>query len=287
MNDQRRLQRNRRSPSPPPMRLTGRDVDILQALADYRVLRQDQIQVLFFGSKSTAQYRLSHLFQHGFLKRHFLPVYAGWSPTLYTLDKAGVSVLREQRQIADKLWTGEVGQEFLNHTLAINDVRIAFTIGCHLAGYTLVSWLTEFHLKADYDRVPVRDAQGRIRQVSLIPDGYGVLETPRGRAAFFLEMDRGTMTTSRFQTKIKAYREYVRSNRYTERYQSKSLRVLTVVPSQKRLLNLKQSAEPIELPNERLFWFAVQQDIHAQSVLHDPIWQLAGSEVRHTFIPKS
>ena len=55
------------------MRLTARDVEILKAVHECRVLRGDQLQALFFGSQSTASYRLSRLYQHGFLDRHFLP----------------------------------------------------------------------------------------------------------------------------------------------------------------------------------------------------------------------
>ena len=77
MGDKRRLRRDQRSVTPAQMRLMQRDVGILKTVAEYRIMRQDQIQQLFFGSKSTAQYRLSHLYQHGFLARHFLPVFAG------------------------------------------------------------------------------------------------------------------------------------------------------------------------------------------------------------------
>jgi hypothetical protein len=119
------------------MRLTQRDFEILNAVADYRILRQDQIQQLFFGSKSTAQYRLSRLYQHGFLARHFLPVYAGWSPTLYSLDKRGLALLKSASGSTHiQLWNSENSHEFLSHTLAITDVRIALTLACRAAAYT-------------------------------------------------------------------------------------------------------------------------------------------------------
>ncbi|MBA3870272.1 MAG: replication-relaxation family protein, partial [Anaerolineae bacterium] len=137
MFEKKRLRRSRRSDSPPTMRLTVRDVEILKAVADYRILRQDHVQALFFGSKSTAQYRLSHLYQHGFLVRHFLPVYAGWSPTLYTLDKRGVALLKSECNIQGmSLWDAETGHEFLAHTLSINDFRVAITVACKNAGYS-------------------------------------------------------------------------------------------------------------------------------------------------------
>jgi hypothetical protein len=285
MPEKKRLRRDRRSDTPPNMRLTERDVDILKAVAEYRILRQDHIQQLFFGSKSTAQYRLSHLYQHGFLNRHFLPVYAGWSPTLYTLDKRGVALLKAVCGIDRvNLWDSDNGHEFLTHTLAIHDFRVAVTVACRQAGYTLAQWIGEASLKADYDRVTITDPNGKKQSVSLIPDSYFTIETPKGRASFFLEMDMGTMTLGRFQSKIRAYLAYLESKAYQQRYQTRSLRVLTVTTSSTRCANLKVATEQIH--RERLFWFTHQALVIADEVLHAPIWQLVGQEVQLPLIPR-
>lgn len=285
MSEKKRLRRDRRSDTPPKMRLTERDVDILKAVAEYRILRQDHIQQLFFGSKSTAQYRLSHLYQHGFLNRHFLPVYAGWSPTLYTLDKRGVALLKAACAINRvNLWDAEKGHEFLSHTLAINDFRVAVTVACRQAGYTLAQWIGEASLKADYDRVEITAPNGKKQSVSLIPDSYFTIETPKGRASFFLEMDMGTMTLGRFQNKIRAYLAYLESKAYQQRYQTRSLRVLTVTTSAARSANLKAATEQIH--RERLFWFTHQERVTAEQVLHVPIWQLVGYDTQHPLIPR-
>lgn len=285
MSEKKRLRRDRRSDTPPKMRLTERDVDILKAVAEYRILRQDHIQQLFFGSKSTAQYRLSHLYQHGFLNRHFLPVYAGWSPTLYTLDKRGVALLKAACAINRvNLWDAEKGHEFLSHTLAINDFRVAVTVACRQAGYTLAQWIGEASLKADYDRVTITAPNGKKQSVSLIPDSYFTIETPKGRASFFLEMDMGTMTLGRFQSKIRAYLAYLESNAYQQRYQTRSLRVLTVTTSAARSANLKATTE--QLHRERVFWFTHQALVTVDQVLHAPIWQLVGQQVQLPLIPQ-
>lgn len=285
MSEKKRLRRNQRSDSPPAMRLTERDLDILKTVADYRILRQDHIQQLFFGSKSTTQYRLSHLYQHGLLNRHFLPVYAGWSPTLYTLDKRGIALLTSECGIQRVIvWDAENGHEFLSHTLAINDFRVAVTIACRQAGYTLAQWIGEASLKADYDRVTITDHAGKKHSISLIPDSYFTIETPKGRASFFLEMDMGTMTLGRFQGKIRAYLAYLESKGYQQRYQTRSLRVLTVTTSLARAANLKASTEQIH--SERLFWFTHREQVIAEQVLHAPIWQLVGLEVQLPLIPR-
>lgn len=282
--------RNRRVDNPPPMRLMERDVAILKTVHDFRIMRGDQIQALFFGSQSTASYRLSRLYQHGFLDRHFLPTLGGLasSPALYTLDKRGVNVLRKALDcgpegIRKPLSSNELSPLFLEHLLQINDVRVAVMVGTREQGYTLEQWIDDYQLKADYDRVVIETSRGRKRTVSLIPDGYGVLQVPQGRACFFLELDRGTMTNARFRDKVLAYKAYIASGQYEKRYGTRSLRVLTVTSGPKRLANLKEAAEKVN--GGRVFWFTQYEDISSQTVLTTAIWKVAGMQNSMSIIP--
>lgn len=263
------------------MILTARDRQIVEMVYQCRVLRQDQIHALFFGaSTSASQRRLALLFHHGFLTRVFLTARASYmlSPALYMLDKRGAELLRMEFGYDDLAWTtksNDVGQQFLEHTLAINDVRVAVTLGCRqIAGFELLEWRSEAQMKVSYDRVTITPPKERSEHISLIPDSFFVVQTPQGKAPFFLEVDRGTETTGRFQNKIFAYQAYVQSGAYQQRYGFKSIRVLTTVPSLKRLEGLKTVTE--RAGGGQRYWFAVQSDISAQSVLHKAIWQVAG-----------
>lgn len=285
-----RTPRHRRVANPPPMRLMERDVEILQTVHDFRIMRGSQIQALFFGSQSTASYRLSRLYQHGFLDRHFLPTLGGLasSPALYSLGKRGVSVLRKvldcgPEGIRKPLSSNELSPLFLEHLMQINDFRVAVMVAAREQGYTLEQWIDDYQLKADYDRVAIQTPQGRKRSVSLIPDGYGVLQVPQGRACFFLEMDRGTMTGARFRDKVLAYQAYIASGQYEKRYGTRSLRVLTVTSGPKRLENLKAEAEAVN--GGRVFWFMTVEQISPVSVLSEPVWHVAGEAGREAFIP--
>lgn len=234
----KRRKRNRRDDTPPAMILTARDRQIVEMVYQCRVLRQDQIHALFFGtSTSASQRRLALLYHHGFLTRVFLTARASYmlSPALYMLDKRGAELLRMEFGYDDIAWTSksnDVGQQFLEHTLAINDVRVAFTLACRQReGFEVIEWRSEAQMKASYDRVTITPPKGRSELISLIPDSFFVVQTPQGKAPFFLEVDRGTETTGRFQTKIFAYQEYIKSGAYQQRYGFKSIRVLTTVPS--------------------------------------------------------
>jgi hypothetical protein len=140
-------------------------------------------------------------------------------------------------------------------------------------------------MKADYERIEIRLPTGKHIKVSLIPDSYFVIETPHGRAHFFLELDRGTMSTTRFTTKILAYNTYVESGAYQRRYQTRSLRVLTVTSSSKRLTNLKEATD--DAKGGRLFWFTTLRAVTPTTVLHTPIWQVAGSPLKAVLIDAS
>lgn len=285
MSEQKRRKRNRRDDHPPAMVLTKRDKQIIEMVYQCRVLRQDQIHALFFGaSTSASQRRLALLFHHGFLTRVFLTVRASYmlSPALYMLDKRGAELLRMEFGYDDIAWTtksNDVGQPFLEHTLAINDVRVAVMLACRQTkDFVLLDWRSEAQMKADYDRVTITPPKGRAAHISLIPDSFFVVQTPQGKAPFFLEVDRGTETTGRFQTKILAYQAYIQSGAYQQRYGFKSIRVLTTAPSLKRLEGLKIVTE--SAGGGQRYWFAVQGDISVQSALHEPIWWVAGQLVQ-------
>src|SRR5687768_11770657 len=96
---QKKRRRDKRHENPSPMRLQERDIDLIEAVHYHRVLKQEHLQALFFGSKATAQARLEKLYDHGFLERKFLPVAvgSGRSPTLYILDRRGAELLRAER----------------------------------------------------------------------------------------------------------------------------------------------------------------------------------------------
>jgi len=286
-----RLPRNRRVKNPPPMRLTNRDVEIIKNVHEFRIMRGDQIQALFFGSQSTASYRLSRLYQHQYLDKHFLPTLGGISssPTLYTLDKLGFGVLREiyefgPEDIRHRVRSKELSPLFLEHLLKINDVRVAVTLAVRQNRFALETWYDESVLKSDYDRVTINTPTGRNRNVSLIPDSYFTLRVPQGRSSFFLELDRGTMTTGRYKEKILAYMKYVNSGKYQSRYNTRSLRVLTITLGKRRMKNLKQVTEKVG--GKRIFWYTELLKITSTSILDEPIWQVAGFDSTFSLVTR-
>ena len=275
----KKRRRDQRLSTPAPMHLTGRDKEIVEAVHLYRLLRQDQLQALFFGSQSAAQRVLVRLYDHGFLDRRFIPVLSGRSPAFYILDRRGADLLRAEMGYDELSWhhsSKQISSDFLEHTLAINDVRVAITLAARLPGYELLEWRGESEVKTDYDRVSIQTKTGGKRQVPIVPDSYFLLQTPLGRAPFFLEVDRGSETLARFQAKVHAYLAYYASGGYQKRYGSSSLRILTVTTTSERRDHLQ--AATAKLRGTRRFYFAAARDIQPDKVLHAPIWYAAGDQ---------
>lgn len=282
--EKKKRKRYQRREAPATLRLQERDIDIVEAVHLHRVLKQEQIQLLFFGpgNKSGAQRRLEKLYDHGYLERKFMPVSIGEgrSPTLYVLDRKGVELLRAERGFDELTWystSKELKSDFLAHALAINDVMVAVTQACRECGYTLETWRGESQIKADYDRATITLDSGRKTSVAVVPDSYFTIVANDRRHHFFLELDRGRMTVKRFKTKIAAYVAYHKGGDYQRRYGARGLRVLTVIDGGVgRMANLKAAAE--DAYGAKRYWFALLSQLSAATVISRPIWHVATQE---------
>lgn len=273
----KRRRPDQRSSNPPPMRLGDNDCRIVRWVYDYRLLSQRQIERLLGLARPTAQRLLRRLYDHRYLDRVFPPVAtSGAISPLYILDKRGIQLL-QQAGVSD--FTAVPGKRlsalFLEHALAINNFRIAFSQGCEARGWTVGHWLTENEIKADYDRVQV---PGKKRPVALVPDGFFSVEVPnKGTTFFFLELDRGTMTLARFRDKVATYVAYYKSGQYQRRYHARGFRVLTVVDGSggRRANNLVRVSGQVPATGRR-FWFTLLSRVKPETVLDSPIWYVIG-----------
>ncbi len=265
----------------PPMALTERDRQVIKGVNDHRALMTEQIQALFFGSRSTAQSRLSRLYQHEYLERHFPTLFGDASAStqaIYTIGKRGAQLLvdtfgydRRELRLPKR---GALSWKFIEHLFAVNEFRVAIVLAARLKGWTLEDWQDETVFRAKPDYVALIDKKGRTRHKPVLPDGYFLLTTPVGKARFFLEVDRGTETLSKFAPQIRVYEEYVVSGKYQARFQAKSLRVLVVTKNERRLHSLMQVTERVG--GDRKYCFTTIDRITHENVLTGAIWKRLG-----------
>ena len=274
------------------MRLTARDVQVLEAVRDYRVLRRDQIQSLLFPSRNTANYRLQRLYQHGFLERRWCPVEygQGTGQALYLLAKKGGGALAQhlaaapERQHDHSAWR-TVRSPFLEHTLRVNDVCIAFARAVQESGYRIERWLREDELRAAREYAYLTSASGTPRKVAIIPDASLVLNLGDRRAHVLLEVDRATETSGRWAQRVCAYLAYIASGQYRRCFGTSSLRILVITTSPERLANLKRATE--QAGGQSLFWFTAVSQTSPGSILAEPIWQVAGRKGMYPLVAGS
>ena len=276
------------------MQLTVRDREVVKAVYEYRFLRQDQIQALLFPSKWSAQYRLIRLYQHRYLKRVFTAVPFGRGKTVYCLDGRGADLLAAELGVDRGIvsWQrkdNRVGSQFLEHTLAVNDVRIALERAGQAVDGHVEDWADEHDLRRRHSQpgevVYIPGAGGKKYRAAVIPDGYFVLRWYGKKAHFFLEVDLATIANKRWMRKVRAYSTYYRSGKYQAKYGTRSLHVLTVTTSQKRLANLKATTEQAD--GGAMFWFTTFDLMNTDNALTAPIWQVAGREGSYPVIQQA
>ncbi len=293
--------RERSNPSN-AFRMTKRDVAILAAVSHYIMLDRRLVEDLLFTSPdgrrentNRARERLRLLCRRGYLRRIQRPIYLlhhleGSRGPAYRLSTKGAQYLAEQGRLAlDQLHYSDESKLHpfsVDHALATAEVKIALEQSALRNACSIERWNDEIEMRKakSWDAVEVQTQQGRLERISIIPDGYFILVTQKGRWHFFLEVDRSTETVSRtWRRKILGYKEYVLSSKFHRRYGLRwpetPLRILTIVPSRERARNLKAATEHYG-PSQasRIFLFAVMKEVTSYDPLTAPRWLRAGSE---------
>ena len=287
----------------PTFRLTKRDCDLVQAVWHYRALTAPQLAALFFSSSTPktgevnarCKHRLRMLFYHGYLIRNeqSSKLSEGRKPLIYSLDRKGAELLSEM-QGAPIDWDPKdhaVSPLFLEHLLATNNVRVAIVLSAQQHGWGLAKWLDDKTLKSPRQKetVTLIGPRGSTEPVAVVPDGYFVIEAGEFVYHHFLEIDRGTETGQASEwgrhdwaRKMRAYLEYYQSGSYMVRYQTQSLRILTVTTGERRLAHLKTITHKVG--GLAQFWFTTQELATTHDVLSEPIWQMADQDGMHSLI---
>ncbi len=292
----------KRVDSPPPMQLTERDKQIILTVYKYRLLSAHQVEALFFPSstdnthsrRTACQRRLQLLYHHGFLDRLPQPVILGKgrSPFVYALDEAGANLVAgslgiDRAEVGWKPRHNELGPQFLDHSLVINDVRVVIQRLVESRVFESVEWTDELALKSAEMRDQVPYLMQGARAVRKYPDGYFILKLPGGQQAhFFLEVDQGTMTNARWQEKVRAYNEFRQSGRSKRYYDTRNFRVLAVTTGERRLANLKRATE--QARGDHYFWFTTQAvvNIWQPETILEVVWSVAMKEERQSLFER-
>lgn len=294
----------------PPLRLTERDFDIVHAVYKHRVLTTSQIEVLLFppspgrpyGRKKRCQTRLRLLFHHSWLFRN-LPwgkPYAPKQDLVYTLDRRGIEHLAVEldlkpRQVAKRSSPrlACASYLFLKHTLMVNELQMLLDLAAQRQGYEIKEWRDELALRKYQDKVTITGPRGGKQTVAVTPDLYNWLTTGEKDFHHFIEADMKTVVIDYdkdegrdWAKKVRAYIEYYDSGMYQKRYPAagKSMRVLVITLGQSRLENMVEVTEKVAGKRKGRFWFTSLDQLTPDTILTEPIWQIAGRGELHPLV---
>jgi hypothetical protein len=253
--------------------------DTIQSLAlllhDWRFLRRDQMSALLRLDDADVEQLLDQLIANGIIQRIPQVSVTGISQPTYALARRGANLVASALGI-DRAGLGPstrrsaVGPLFLEHTLSINDIRLAF----HKAAqgnerHSLLAWRYEWEI-ADRIQDPRRPGVW----LPVRPDGYLVYRTPTRQFHALIEADLGTVTNKRWAVRVQAYVAYRLSGTFRNHYGATSFRILTVTTTKRRLANLLRSTE--KAGGQHLFWFTTWDDLATHSPFSS-IWSVAGT----------
>jgi hypothetical protein len=292
-----RRQPYQRSSSPPPIRLTQRDKQILETIHAFDgLLSLRQIDRLFFSGqgRSQARARMRLLYDNAYVQMpdpesiHQVPM----GESIYWLDRKGASFVAglEGRPVRQFKWRATPRYAQLEHDLKVNDFHIAVEQTCRLHPMlTIDSWVSEGEFATANDKVVYTSLQGKQRKRVVRPDGYFSIMREGGAGnqqqfAFLLEIDMGSEDNPRFaREKVRPGVAYLKSAAYARRFGMRHGRYLVITSGERRLLNMKAQAE--RNSGKGLFYFAAFADLSNVSILTDPVWLLAGHQERRSIIP--
>jgi len=261
------------------MRLTDRDKRVIEAVYQLRFLTRDQIKLLEFkeGSMTACQRRLSLLYHNGYLSAVHKPIPSGYgsSKRVYCLSKKGAGLIahlyseKEAREIKWNEKQNKVELFFIEHTLAINDVRIAFLKEVLETKEYDLFWFPESEVKSWKEKV--NDPENSGKTLPITPDAFLYLTGNKKKANYFLEVDRATESNRRWRDKVRGYVEYVLSGKYYEKFKSEALRIITITTTQERLNNLLKTTKSVK--HADFFLFTTFKQIKDNDVLFGKIWK--------------
>ena len=277
--------------NPRPMRLTDRDLRILEAIHTYDgMLGARQIQRLFFQSWRTTRERLSLLYQNGFIARPDRRQRAALTDMVYWLAEQGAEIVAKLygQELHELNWRKPGSRWSLTEDdLSLNWCRIFFEEACESSeDFEIEDWIPSGDFWARPDAVEYKDERGKKAKRRIRPDGYFVirhLNKADGqwyRYRHLLELDRGSEAVqSRIaRGKVLPGIAYLGSKAYEKRFGERSGRWLFVTTSERRMMNMKRQTENAAGRDAALFYLTVFDDVRPETVLTEPIWWRGGDD---------
>jgi len=292
------------------MRVTPRDIALLENIGRLRLVSAAQLAALDGGSAQNVSRSLLALWENGYVERPEAQaasriLYEGSRPVIYGLTRKGAALLRTyghdvRRRLLDGIDKERgAGWRFVEHTVSIAEFMVRLEVA--LRGRKDVRLLerreiVEDALKTTRDRLVKLEASIRIggvlRKNAVVPDAlFGLRFNNDEESYFMLEIDRGEMPVERykntrgtyFSKKMMSYYEANRQQRHVHDLRIKNFRVLTVTTTKERVERMLTALDGItDGRGSNMFLFIDETKLAASNPL-DVEWKSGkGEPVRLT-----
>jgi DNA-binding transcriptional ArsR family regulator len=251
-----------RPEEPRTMRVTARDLMLLENVARFRLASASQLAALDGGSAQNVSRALLALWENGYVERPEAQVasrvlYEGSRPTIYGLTRKGAALLREQgfdvrRRLLDGIDKERgAGWRFVEHTVSIAEFMVRLELAARGRDDLRIlerGEILEDAPKSNRDRLVRIEASirlgGALRRNAVVPDAlFGLRFNEEEESYFMLEIDRGEMPVERYRNaqrtyfakKMLTYYEANRQRRHVHDLGVENFRVLTVTTTRERV----------------------------------------------------
>ena len=283
--------------TPDPFQLTDRDIALVRLVAQHRFLRSTHLSDLCQASHKKVCNRLTSLFHAGYLDRpraQFEPFREGGgsSAMVYALASRGARLLVEHGfDAAEVDWTRKndgAGRQFIQHTLAISDVRVALQQAIReRPGFEILEPPQLLEMAPPDTRrrknpwmmrAKVTSNDG-VHELGVAPDYVFAVGTPdRHFRAFLVECDRGTMPVERaslrqtsLKRKVLTYAAAKQHGEHTRHYGWKAFRVLVITSTWQRANHILTTIRECLNDHDRgLFLVADRAALTVADILSQP-----------------
>jgi hypothetical protein len=248
-----------------------RDRFLLKRLATFRVIDREQAKIIGgFNSTPCVNKRLLALTKAGLLRRFFLGVNEANKKAAYSLSPKGATFVgaaaHGPRRPNDALLVGDF---FVLHQLAINDVYCTMKRACSPQTISVSRWISFY--------------QPLTKNIRLIPDAYCELSTPESRVGAFLEVDLGHERVNVWRQQIANYIQLAVSGECERMFGPNQFRVLVIAKSARRIESIRAA---VRLSTQKIFWFATIDAIQCSGPFA-AIWLRPEGPEFHTIFPTS
>src|SRR6202049_295430 len=284
-----------RPDEPRAMRVTPRDVALMENIGRLRLASASQLAALDGGSAQNVSRSLLALWENGYVERpeaqassRFL--YEGSRPVIYGLTRKGAALLREhgldvRRRLLDGVDKERgAGWRFIEHTVSVAEFIVSPELAARGRDDLRIlerGDILEDAPKSTRDRLVKIEASirigGNLRKNAVIPDAlFGLRFNDEEESYFILEIDRGEMPVERyknaqrtyFSKKMMTYYEANRQQRHVHDLGIKNFRVLTVTTTRERVERMLAALDSLtDGGGSHMFLFADQAAFMASNPL--------------------